>query len=317
MTFNKLVGFLEILKTSIKIMSKNGKLVLMVTLIYLIISSLFVFFNISTLKPIIFDFATKVIELPYLDSQGPFFYQVLSSIQKDVKTLVGVELAFILAFIVTSIFVQAAIILLTGISYKDKKIFLKDLITRVLQVLTRLFITSFHVTLLKVGFLIFGSMLLIFPTVMISMHKIVLEMTIWVLAILVACLFLYFSVVWDLSLVVSVLEECSGIEALGKAERLVKGKKLEGFLVFLLLNLLSFVLFQVLAKMNVVKQSELTQAFLELFQTSCICLLGIFGFQAYTVLYLECKKNRGEEIEMQGSVEYSRISGIPLDEDLP
>ncbi|KAJ9548555.1 hypothetical protein OSB04_021098 [Centaurea solstitialis] len=317
MTFNKLQGFLEILTTSIKIMSKNGKLVAMVTSIYLIISNLFVFLNTSTVKPVIFDFITKAIELPYLDLQGPLFYQVLGGIQKDVKTLLGVELAFVLAFFATSIFVQAAIILLTGISYKDKKIFPKDLITRVLQALTRLFVTCFYVTLMRVGFFSIGLMALIFPAIMISTHKIVLEVTIWVLVILVTCLFLYFSVVWVLSLVVSVLEECSGIEALGKAERLVKGKKLEGLLVFLLLNLPSFVFFQVSKKMNVVIQSELTQAFLMFFLTSCTCLLGIFVFQAYTVLYFVCKKNHGEEIELQGSIEYSRISVVPIDEDLP
>ncbi|XP_024965698.1 uncharacterized protein LOC112505889 [Cynara cardunculus var. scolymus] len=314
MTFNKFLGFLDILKTSTKIMSKNGKLVAMVTSIYLIISNLFFFLNISTIKPIISDFVTKATELPYLDPQGPFYYQVLDTIQKDVKTLLRVELAFILAFFITSMFVQVAIILLTGISYKDEKIFPKDLITRVLQALTRLFITCFHITLMKVGFLIFGFMALIFLTVMIPMHKIVLAVTIWVLVILVSILFLYFSIVWVLSLVVSVLEECSGLEALGKAERLVKGKKLEGFLVFLLPTLLSFVFFQLSTKMNVVEQSELTRAILEFFLTSCMCLLGIFVFQAYTVLYFECKRNHGEEIELQGSVEYGRIS---LDEDLP
>lgn len=211
-----------------------------------------------------------------------------------------------------SLFAQNAIILVTGASYNDKKISNKDFISKVPRALTRLFITSFHVTLLRVGFLYFGLITLMVPTIMIFEYKIVYKMILWVLVILVVTLYLYFSVVWVLSLVVSVLEECSGIEALGKAGRLIKGKKLEGLFLNILTNLLAYPFFHVLSKFPLASQSELTQTLFRFFVMSCICLLTTFEFQAYTVLYFECKKNNGEEIELQGNVEYSKIPSTAI-----
>lgn len=307
MEFRKLLGFLEILNKSIKIVSKNGRLMVVVTSVYLIVYSLFFVLNLSSIKPIITDLITKGILLPSLDPQGLLFAQSLVTILKDVKTLVGVEIAFLLTLFVISLFAQNAIILVTGASCNDKKISNKDFISKVPRGLTRLFITSFHVTLLRVGFLYFGSVTLMVPTIMVSEYKIVYKMILWALIILVVTLYLYFSVVWVLSLVVSVLEECSGIEALGKAGRLVKGKKLEGLFLNILTNLLAYPFFHVLIKFTLVSQSELTQTLFRFFVMSCICLLITFKLQAYTVLYFECKKNDGEEIELHGNVEYSKI----------
>ncbi|KAI3782138.1 hypothetical protein L2E82_12171 [Cichorium intybus] len=321
MESKKLFGFLEFLKKSITIMSKNGTLMAIVTSIYIIIASLFFVLNISTAKPMIYEFSTKAMLLPSLDPRSLVFAQVLNTILSDFKTFLGIELAFFLALLVIALISQTAIVLLIGAAYKEEKITHVDLILRVPQPLVRMFITSFHVTLLRVGFLYIGFFSVMVPTIMVSgYNKIVSKMILWGLVVLVVGLYLYFSVVWVLSLVVSVLEDCSGIEALGKAGRLVKGRKLGGFLLNLILNLLSYVFSHLSSKMIVVnvKQFELTQVLYLFFLMGFLCSLVMFEFQAYTVLYFKCKKNHGEEIELQGSVEYSKIPRIPLvDEDLP
>ncbi|KAI3771972.1 hypothetical protein L6452_03145 [Arctium lappa] len=319
MEFNKLFGFLGILKKSINIMMKNGRLLAIVTSIYLIIASFFFVWNMSTIKPIIFDFSTKALQLGSQDPLGLPFAQHLASILKDIKLFLGIELAFFLSLFLTSLFAQTAIILLIGVSYKNTKISSKDLIVSMPRSSTRLFITSFQVALLRVGYIYFGFIALMVPTIMVSGHKIMSKVILWVLMIFLGSLYLYFSVVWLMSLVISVLEECSGIEALGKAGKLVKGKKLEGFSLNLMFNLLAYVFFHVLLNRSAVIQSELTQALFRFFLMSCICLIVVFELQAYTVLYFECKKSHGEEIELQGSVEYSKIPNAPLviGEDLP
>ena len=58
--------------------------------------------------------------------------------------------------------------------------------------------------------------------------------------------YLHLSVVWTLAIVVSVIEEKSGIQALGRAARLVKGMKLKGFLLKLLFGTLYYVALKVL-----------------------------------------------------------------------
>ncbi|CAI9298210.1 unnamed protein product [Lactuca saligna] len=307
--------FLEFLKKWIMIMSKNGKLMAIVTSIYIIIASLFSVLNISTAKPIIFDIVTKSMMLPSQDPQGLVFAHVQNTIQKEFKIFLGIELAFIVGLFITSLIAQNAIILLIGAAHKDEKISHIDLILRMPQPLKRTFITSFHVTLLRIGFLYIGFFFVIVLMTMTSGNKIVSKLILWTLVVLVVSMYLYFSVVWVLSMVVSVLEECSGIEALGRAGRLVKGMKLQGFLLNLLLNLLSYVIFHFLSKMMMVKQ-PLTQAILVFFLVGFMCSITMFTFQAYTVLYFECKMNHGEEIELHGSVEYSKIPRVPLGEEL-
>ncbi|GKD32139.1 hypothetical protein Tco_1242917 [Tanacetum coccineum] len=213
-----------------------------------------------SIKPIISDFITKAMELPSQDPQESLhFAESLVTFQKYIRSFLGAQLAFGLPLFLTSLFGQTAITLLAAVSYRDKKISLKNLISRMPQASTRLFLTSFQVTLMRVGFFLLGFLVLLVPTIMISDNLLASLVISLVLLIFVVSLYVYFSVVWVLSLVISVLEECSGIEALGKAARLVTGKKFEGFLLFISINLLSYILDKVLSNIIVVQHSELTQ----------------------------------------------------------
>nr|XP_043622938.1 uncharacterized protein LOC122594565 [Erigeron canadensis] len=232
MKFNKPFGFLEILMKSITIVSRNGRLVAMVTSVYLIFFSFCFMLCIYIVRPMISDFITKAMELLSLDPQGLDFSQILVTILKDVKNFLGVQLAFGLAQVLVTLFAQSAIVLLTRVSYKDKRIFHKDLLKGLPLSSARLFMTLFHVTLMKMGFFLFGFIVLMAPAIMMSDNNYVLVILL-MLFILLVSMYLSFSVVWVLSLVVSVLDECSGIEALGKAGRIVKGKRLDGSLLFL------------------------------------------------------------------------------------
>lgn len=137
------------------------------------------------------------------------------------------------------------------------------------------------------------------PTILISEDEIMLQVILWVLVILFVSLYLYFSVVyWVLSMVVSVLEECSGIQAL------------EGFLLFVFINLFTYGFFHFSSKLLVVKQAELTQELFGLLLAICLSLMGMFEFQAYAIFYFECKKNHGESVELHGSIEYNRT--VPI-----
>lgn len=308
MKFNKFLRFLEIFVKSITIMSKNGKLLAMGTSMYLTIFSIFVFLNMSSIKPLISDFITKAVELKSQDPQESLlFAESLVPIQKYVRSFLGVQLAFGLALFITSLFGQTAITLLTAVSYQDKKMSLKNLITGMPQASTRLFLTSFQVTLMRVGFFLLGFLVLLVPNIMISNNLIVSLVISLVLLIFVVSLYVYFSVVWVLSLVISVLEECSGIEALGKAGRLVKGKKFEGFLLFISINFLSYILYKVLSNIIAEKHSELNQEISRVFLGSCLSLTGMFELQAYTILYFECKKTQGEAIELKETIKHSKV----------
>lgn len=133
---------------------------------------------------------------------------------------------------------------------------------------------------------------------------------------ILACIFyLYLIVPWILSIVVSVVEErCYGLEALGKGAALVKGKRLQGFLLNVFFNLVFFIAFHGY-KMILRKHPSPTASLMVL--TSVISLVKIFQMVAYTVFYFQCKELHGEEIELPGSVHYTKLPITQLANDMP
>ncbi|KAH0993292.1 hypothetical protein GBA52_004775 [Prunus armeniaca] len=116
----------------------------------------------------------------------------------------------------------------------------------------------------------------------------------------------YLAVVWNLALLVSVLEKICGIEALGKAEQLIKGSKRHGFSLNILFGALSLSVF------CGVLMSENAAMIPLLLLNSMYCLIEMFKLTTYTVLYHECKETHGEELEMQEGTKYTKVAFTPL-----
>ncbi|KAG8372505.1 hypothetical protein BUALT_Bualt12G0073100 [Buddleja alternifolia] len=123
--------------------------------------------------------------------------------------------------------------------------------------------------------------------------------------------YLYLSSVWLLGLVVSVVgEESCGIEALGKSAKIIKGQKVNGFLLNIVLNLVS---------LGVYLGSKMitSEKICGLFLVNCSCLVKILTFVAYTVLYFWAKESHGQEIELNlSNVEYGKLPTTPFVNDV-
>ncbi|KAF7152876.1 hypothetical protein RHSIM_Rhsim01G0010100 [Rhododendron simsii] len=85
---------------------------------------------------------------------------------------------------------------------------------------------------------------------------------------------MYFTFLWDIALVISVIEKSSGLQALGKARGLVKGNRIQGLA-------LSFSYAMATVIISTSFRGNPNQK--------------------------QCKKMHGEEIELQGSLENNRI----------
>ena len=122
-----------------------------------------------------------------------------------------------------------------------------------------------------------------------------------------------------MSSVISVIEEnCYGIEALGKASELIKGKRLLGFALNFLFTLIMAPVghgFTMIRNDQKWVSTHIVIGFLLIGFTGLAMMLL---YMSFTVLYFQCKKIHGEEIELQGSLKYSKIpSNILVAEDLP
>ncbi|KAF2310236.1 hypothetical protein GH714_007356 [Hevea brasiliensis] len=90
-----------------------------------------------------------------------------------------------------------------------------------------------------------------------------------------------------------------GLEALGKAAEIVKGMKLQGFLLNFAFSISSLIL--VLAIKTIpVAHSLALEIIIALVTINSAILVRMYWFSAFTVFYYRCKKTHGEQVELEG-----------------
>ncbi|BFG20795.1 hypothetical protein CerSpe_070690 [Prunus speciosa] len=279
-------------------------------------SILFLSFMLS-IKPPITDFALKARLLPAMSPGTPEFAILLRTLKGDLRLFVGLEWIFVIAFCFSSLFFATASILASAVTYCGKDMSIKELLSRAVKSLKRPFLTWFYITLLRLGYCLFliaflVSLVLIFDLTF-------TEPSLSSIIILLPVVFeAYLAVVWNLALIVSVLEEKCGIEALGKAGQLIKGLRMRGLFLNLLFVALSYPVSHGVHKFGKTVMSSNAARIPLLLLNSISCLIIMFKLMAYTVLYHDCKATHGEELEMQGGTENTRVAFTPLiSADLP
>ncbi|CAK9141225.1 unnamed protein product [Ilex paraguariensis] len=308
MEFYEVFSFVGILRESITLLSKNGKLKAFVTTLSLLLYTLFFFLNIFSVKPLIFDLVEVV-------SGGSDLITLMAHVKDDLGILLVVEYIFICATLALALYTTTATIFISATSYCSTTMSIKDLVLKVARSWKRPFITGFYTTLLGIGYI--SVLMVTTPTIlMISDNLIASKAIVIIFAILGAILSLPLTAICVLALVISVMEEdCYGIEALGKAGKLVKGNRVQCFILSLLFMVAALILYQCF---RVVKNDELlgtSTILIGLFRIYSLYLVNMFQFMTYTVVYFRCKKNHGEEMELQWSTapDYMMIKTTLLD----
>ncbi|KAL6534743.1 hypothetical protein OROGR_013418 [Orobanche gracilis] len=318
------MNFVSILSESFKVISKNAKLMSLVALFSVVlISSVFVSYFYSLKSLLIGMFVTyqqsfmpnpDSSRMP--DSAAPGFgldqfTSPFRHLHEDLAIVLAVEIAFCLVFFIISFFSSISTILVSAMSYKSKNSSLKELLSIVCRKWTRPLITTFYVSTLVAGYFFIVSM----PVTPLLMYRNYITLPVAIsIGVIALVFYLYLSVSWALAVVVSVVEDSFyGIEALGKAEALVKGKRLQGFLINLCSNLFVLIVFRcyksLLGGDKGLFEYRMSSG---LFVFNFLALVKIFVAVAYTILYFECKELHGEEIELYVDVEYSKVHNMEL-----
>ncbi|XP_007014001.2 PREDICTED: uncharacterized protein LOC18589112 [Theobroma cacao] len=301
---------LTLLADTYKIYLKNGRLMGFIAALVISLHTVLYLLNVFSVKSLITDLIAKQSHLIPTTPGTPEFTNLLIGTQKDIKIYAGVEWIFLLIIAVASLFLAISTTHASALIHGGKKISIKDLVLRAVRSLKRPFVTCFYITLFGLGY-IFLCLVTLLPLVLILGSEVTSSVFAIPLFISAMVFYSYLSVVWNLSLVISVLEETFGIEALGKAAQIVKGMKLQGFILNLLLTILPLLLSQCL-RLITLKQSEAIRVVITLLLLNSIWLARMFGHTAYTVLYYQCKKTHGEEVELQADMEYTKIPTAPL-----
>ncbi|XP_008223633.2 PREDICTED: uncharacterized protein LOC103323414 [Prunus mume] len=203
-------------------------------------------------------------------------------------------------------FSENASIIGSAVTYCRKDLSTGELLLRAVKSMKRTVVSWLYIKLLDLGYCLLVALLLLLLVLIFNITFTILAFS---MILLVVALFFrtYLDVVWSLALVVSVLEDICGIEALGKAARLVKGSKLRGFFLNLFVAF-SMSMFNGLVTIGTVAFPENARMVPTLFSYSIACLITMFLCMSYTVLYYECKKTHGEEVERKPSTEYTKVA---------
>ncbi|KAH7569311.1 hypothetical protein JRO89_XS06G0142500 [Xanthoceras sorbifolium] len=270
--------------------------------------------NYFFIKPLIADMV-KLSMVLVTDPTSPQIGNLLIRMKEDIRAIVGGEWISALVSVVSSLFFATSTIIASAVIHGGKNLSVKELLLSTIRSLKRPFHTWFYTALFGLGYNFFVLANLL-STVLTVQHPVASKALCIVLVVLASVLYAYLAVVWILAFVISVLEEKSGIEALGKAAELVKGMQLHGFLLNLLYTISGSVLVQGI-RLIPLKQSSAFHVIIGLLVINSHRLVWMFCLMAFTVFYHQCKKTHEEEVELRVSFEYSKIPTTLLIENIP
>lgn len=303
MGFHMLLDFLRMVRDVSKLFPKNLKLMSSITLLIIFLDSILMVF----LKICIKVLSTKAKSLQVNNTTtSAELTNILFTMTDYLRLYAGLAFIFICAFSFISLFFITASIIGSAVTYCRKDLSTKELLLRAVKSMKRTVVSWLYIRLLDLGYGLLVALLLLLLVLIFNITFTILAFS---MILLVVALFFrtYLDVVWNLALVVSVLEDICGIEALGKAARLVKGSKLRGFFLNLFVAF-SMSMFNGLVTIGTVAFPENARMIPSLFSYSITCLITMFLYMSYTVLYYECKKTHGEEVERKLSTEYTKVA---------
>ncbi|XP_019096672.1 PREDICTED: uncharacterized protein LOC104767235 [Camelina sativa] len=309
-----------ILNESCKLFLKNKKLMFSVLVLPLLLNCLAFLFNVFVIEPEVMNVVAESSLLPTIDPSTPEYAACLMKIFADVRQYVGSSYILTAVSSIINIFSVIVMVHASALTLKDENIKIKDFTVLSLKSWKGPLVTYFYIALFSLGYWLLFFLVLC-PLLLSSSMRISdigsLAVKTGVLLIIFALFQSNLAIVWNLSMVISVLEESYGIQALGKAAKIVKGMKTKLFLVNIFFGLLALGLAQILSLViNLRRSVSLTVTtgfvFMCLVFVCLVFAVRMFMLVTYTVAYFQCKSFQGKDVESLTDVEYTNLSSTAL-----
>ncbi|KAL6012303.1 hypothetical protein ACLOJK_002783 [Asimina triloba] len=234
--------------------------------------------------------------LPKYDPDSPQAEEILDQIKQEIGGLVLFAAVSIIITFAVLFFSLIAVVCLSAMAYTGKHLTLKELILTIRRSWKQPLITALLVFLLSARY---GLVAIVFMDLIAAATSGILLVVLSLLVSLPASLLCaYLSTIWMLGLVISVVEEdCYAMRALEKAGQIIKGRKLQGFLLMLLLYIMAVAIYLAyLCTMNIIIKGQTVGRWVATIIMVCLeCLVLILMFVVSTVFYYECTKGIDEE----------------------
>ncbi|WZZ02737.1 hypothetical protein YC2023_088658 [Brassica napus] len=299
-----------ILHESGKLFLKNKTLMFSVLVFPLFLNGLVYLFNVFAIKPEITNLIQESSLIPLMDPSTPEYLAHLMKVFQDFQQFVVSSYIFAAVSSVINLLSVQVIVHASALTHKEENVKLKDFPTLTLKSWKGPLVTSFYIVLFSLGYW-FLFFIVLFPLLLLSTKLDYLAAKSGALFVLFSVFESYLAIVWYLSLVISILEETYGIQALGKAAKIVKGMKPKLFLLNLFFGLV-----------QIVRRVDLNSSFaviltIGLVLVSSVAAVRMFQLVTYTITYFQCKGLQGKDVESLRDVEYMKLSSTTLIGALP
>ncbi|CAF1853107.1 uncharacterized protein LOC106421612 [Brassica napus] len=298
---NLLKEVVGMLNESRKLFLKNKKLMFSVLVFSLLLNGLVYLFNILTITLEITNLTQHLKLLPTMDPSSAEYIALLMEVFADFG-LFGVSSdIFGVVYFIINLLSVLVIVHASALTYNDENVNCKDFVVLSLKSWKGPLVTYFYICLFSLGYWLFFVTIL-FPLLLLSTASLIsFAVVTCVLLVLFALFASYLAIVWYLSLVVSVLEETYGIQALGEAVKIAKGMKPKLLLLNLFFGLLIFGLAQIETLVSLVMST----------------FVVMFVLLTYTVAFFQCKGHHGQDVESLRDAEYTTLPTTSLIGALP
>ncbi|CAN8257665.1 unnamed protein product [Cochlearia groenlandica] len=315
---NVLKEFAGILNETRKLFLKNKKLMFAVLVFPLLLNGLLYLFTTLTIKPEITNLILESSLLPMTDPNTPEYIGHLMRVFADFRQFVFSSYIFFAVSSIINLLSVLVIVHASALTHKDdddNNIKIKDFPVLTLKSWKGPLVTNFYIVLFSLGYW-FLFFIILFPLLLLSTKLSSYVAVLRALFIVFAVFESYLAIVWYLSMVISILEETYGIQALGKAAKIVKGMKPKLFLVNIFFGLLSFGLSQIVGLIDMRRSFAVTLT-VGLVLVSSIFAVRMFQLVTYTIAYFQCKSFQGKDVESLRDVEYTKLPSDTLMGTLP
>ncbi|KAL3362712.1 hypothetical protein AABB24_012162 [Solanum stoloniferum] len=254
MEFYHIFGFLSILKESLQLIPRNGKLLALTCFLQILFSSILLSILNFELKFLFHDIILKTSILSTSIDDTFKIMEIIADIKEEFRIFLIIYVAILVSLsLISFLYTIATIILSSNIN-----ISLKEFVLKISNAFKYAFITRLYTNMLSIGY--FFIVLFLLSPISISSSNIFLFSIGIFVGIISFIFFLYLSIVWILALLISVIEEdCYGIKAIEKAGRFIKGNGLNGFMLNILFSIISSLLYLCYLKINKPNKGVLTR----------------------------------------------------------
>ncbi|KAL5700146.1 hypothetical protein ACHQM5_025631 [Ranunculus cassubicifolius] len=307
--YSELQNVMLILKKTFKLLERNKKIFLSIVLATMIPLYLFLLANKFILASLFNNLSLVAVSLFTMTPATPDYARQIFKIQEDTILVFLVEMIYLVIAAMVSLSSMVSTIYVSGMSYIGKDLTLKELWSKIKQIWVRPLITWFYTSLMITGV----SLVILLPCIFVAFARgsIVMLAVGIIPIVLVSIVNIYLGLIWLVGLVSSVLEDCSGLEALGKAEKLVSKKKIVGFVLMIVL-VVPFSAIYLLTVMSSGRPTGIVQFSMMDIAVTLGILLNIVSIMTCTVFYFDCKHSHGEQVELEEEMGYTKVSTIPL-----